>query len=269
MPRLQKIFRIFSALARQPRLLSRILDDNAHWERRVKRHYGTDHFPVLALAEYFPALREQGVTVSPYAFLEGGSLPTDLALLRLLARSIPHCRYFEIGTWRGESLMNVLAEGAEGHTLNLSDAQMLQRGYTPEALPQVGILIPPDAGVKVYREDSAAFDFSLPGGKFDLIFIDGDHHYESVKRDTEQVIRHLCHERSVVCWHDYAFHPEAIRHEVMAGILDALPQALHPRLVHFSHTKMAVLLPDPPPGQAFSLVQSPDPAFRLDIRAAQ
>lgn len=45
--------------------------------------------------------------------------------------------------------------------------------------------------------DRAADDES-----YDLIFIDGDHSHPQVSRDFEG-IRHLAHEKTVICWHDY------------------------------------------------------------------
>jgi hypothetical protein len=43
--------------------------------------------------------------------------------------------------------------------------------------------------VRVMEGDSAAAIASLPDGSVDLIYVDGDHSYEGVKRDTAQAIR--------------------------------------------------------------------------------
>ena len=73
-------------------------------------------------------LKTEGLSVAPFAFLDGGSLPTDIALLRSLAVNIPNCRYFEIGTWRGESAANVASVAKECTTLNLSPQQIMALG---------------------------------------------------------------------------------------------------------------------------------------------
>ena len=70
-------------------------------------------------------------------------------------------------------------------------------------------------------------DFEALNKKFDLIFIDGDHHYEMVRNDTAKVFQSLFHSGSTVVWHDYAFNPEKIRFEVLAGILDGCPTEFH------------------------------------------
>jgi hypothetical protein len=79
--------------------------------------------------------------------------------------------------------------------------------------------------------------------KFDLVFIDGDHHYEMVKNDTEKVLRYLAHERTIVVWHDYARNPETVRWEVLAGILSGCQPGLHQNIYHVAHTLCAVYIP--------------------------
>ena len=57
------------------------------------------------------------VSLGPMTFLDGGSLPTDIMLLVSLAESIKDCRYFEIGTWRGESVAAISPRSKSCHTL--------------------------------------------------------------------------------------------------------------------------------------------------------
>lgn len=244
-----------------------VVDDNAYWEKKVKKSYGIKSFPVIPIAQLIPDLLRQGVPVSPYAFLEGGSMLTDLLILRALARQTKDCRYFEIGTWRGESVCNVAAEGAECHTLNLSDAEMEKMGLDAAYRAQVGILLKDHPGIHLHRSHSSRFDYAALGKTFHLVFIDGDHHYEAVKEDTRNVFKHLLRKDGILCWHDYAWHPEAVRHEIMAGILDGLPATSHSRLYHISHSKMAILLPEKTNAKPFYSPAPPDLLFRVEIKA--
>jgi predicted O-methyltransferase YrrM len=262
-----KLFRVFSALFQHPKRILQVLDDNAWWEKKVKKAYGITSFPVIRIENLIPELLEEGVEVSPYAFLEGGSMLTDLLILRALVRRTKDCRYFEIGTWRGESVVNVAAEGAECHTLNLSDAEMEKLGLDAAYRKQVGILLKGHPGIHLHRGHSAHFDYAALGKKFNLIFIDGDHHYQAVKADTRNVFEHLLHPKGILCWHDYAWHPEAVRHEIMAGILDGLPASVHSRLYHISHSKMAILLPEQTNAVPFVAPASPDLSFQVEIKA--
>ena len=90
------------------------------------------------------------------------------------------------------------------------------------------------------RGDSRHFDFQGLGKKFDLIFIDGDHHHDFIKSDTIRVFRHLVHEKSIVVWHDYGFHPDRVRFEVMAAILDGIGPRRRDLVYHVAHTKCAI-----------------------------
>ena len=63
------------------------------------------------------------------------------------------------------------------------------------------------------------FDFSAYKGKMDFVFIDGDHHYESVLKDSATAFELLKDDHSIIAWHDYTNGPETIRWEVFHGIL--------------------------------------------------
>ena len=102
MSRISKAFRSIRLIIRNPWLLNKVLEDERHWKNEVTKKYGFQNgLPVIRAEELFGDFSE---TIDPFAFLDGGSLPTDLALLKKLARRIPRCSYFEIGTWRGESV---------------------------------------------------------------------------------------------------------------------------------------------------------------------
>ena len=170
---------------------------------------------------------------------------TDLLLLKSLAQRETTQVYFEIGTWRGESLAAVLPHIDHAYSLDLDDQSMDDLKYPEHSKSQLGLLVQKHDRVINFREDSASFDFSRVDRKCDLIYIDGNHTSAYVRRDTESVLKYLANERSIIVWHDYAHDPEHIRWEVYRGILDGLPRALHPHVYHVSNTKCAVLLRNP------------------------
>ena len=264
MSEITKAFRALCLIARNPWLLNKVLEENQVWKNEVSKKYGFQYgLPVLRAEELFGDFSE---TIDPYAYLDGGSLPTDLALLKKLARRIPHCSYFEIGTWRGESAANVASVAENCYTLNLSDEEMRSFGLHPRYIDLHGFYSKNIPNISHLQGNTLSFDFRSLNKKFDLIFIDGDHRYEMVKNDTQKVFRHLTHDKSVVVWHDYARNPETVRYEVLAGILDGSPKAIHQHLFHVAHTLCAVYLPEQTGGERLDPPVEPSGSFKVDIR---
>ncbi|GAB2457405.1 hypothetical protein GCM10011375_06080 [Hymenobacter qilianensis] len=270
MSRLTKTLRALGSLVRNPWLLNHVVAaDEAAWQRQALasaagRHCLTAHgLPAVALTSFLPP---SGDTVQPFAFREGGSLPTDLALLRGLARSMADCRYFEIGTWRGESAANVAQVAKSVHTLNLSAAEMRAMGLPARYAELHGFFSKDLANVQHLYGNSASFDLVGIGQTFDLIFIDGDHHYEAVRTDTRRVFEHLVHPHTIVVWHDAARQPGQPRWEVLAGILAGLPAAARGQLVQVANTLCAMYLPEPLLASAPDHLADPVPAFSVHIQ---
>ncbi|MGI4833165.1 MAG: class I SAM-dependent methyltransferase [Janthinobacterium lividum] len=242
------------ALARTPALLNEVLAaDVAAWQARALAHagrwpgLGPAGLPRVPLTHFVPAWAPAAArTVAPFAFGDGGSLPTDLLLLRALARQQAGCRYFEIGTWRGESAANVAAEAATVHTLNLSTAEMRALGLPERYIALHGFFSQAKANVVHLHGNSATYDLAAlhrTAGPFDLVFIDGDHRYEAVRRDTARVFAHLVGPATVVVWHDASRQPGQPRWEVLAGLLAGLPPSPPGQLVQVGNTLCALYAP--------------------------
>jgi predicted O-methyltransferase YrrM len=265
MTKLSKGLRALARIIRKPSLLNLVIDEDENWKGYVGRNH--PHFSGgLRSVSHKDLFDRFEVSVEPYTFLDGGSMPTDLALLNNFARSIDDCSYFEIGTWRGESVANVARFARQCYTLNLSVEEMRWMGL-PEKYIELHFSFSKslDNVVQLFG-NSRRFDFEGLGKKFDLIFIDGDHHYEMVKNDTEQVVRHLMKEKTIIVWHDYASNPEKTRYEVLAGILDGLPQGMHKNLYHFSNSLSAFLYPGELKGEYLQPPVEPKNIFRVTIK---
>jgi predicted O-methyltransferase YrrM len=264
MKKLSKAIKAIIQIIRNPWLLNNVLDDDRHWmEYIAKNHDFKNAFPVITPESLFGDFSE---TVSPYASLDGSSLPTDLALLKKLARLFPDCTYFEIGTWRGESVANVAAVARECYSLNLSDEEMKSMGLDQRYIDLHRHFSRDLKNVTHLQGNSHTFDFIGLGKKFDLVFIDGDHHYRTVRNDTEKVFKHLTHDHTIIVWHDYAYNPEKIRYEVMAGILDGCPEEHRHQIYHMANTMCAVFLLIKPGTRPFESPQKPDGYFEVLIK---
>jgi len=263
MNKIQKFFKALYMIARKPYLLNLVLDENEAWKKRVQKTYGTAGFNEVSLKDMMDS---NEVLVKPFAFMEGGSLPTDLALLKLLASRFDPCNYFEIGTWRGESVANVAEVARQCTTMNLPPARMKELGLRDEYILQHAMFSKELPNVTHLLEDSLLFDFSSLGQRFDLIFIDGDHHYESVKKDTEKVFEHLVHDNSIVVWHDYAWQAGEVRYETLAAILAGVPAHIRGKIYAVRNTMCAVYFPDEVSAHSPSPVALKEEAFEIRIK---
>lgn len=243
MLKIKKTFQALWLIARNPWLLNLVLDEELYWKKKVQRRFGfSSGLPLIDISNFLGAGQVQ--RVHPYAFLDGGSTLTDLALLRALAARSKAERYLEIGTWRGESVANVADVVPQCFTLNLSPQQLASMGRDEDYIASHGFFSKNLPNVTHLKGDSASFDFRQVHENFDLIFVDGDHHAEAVARDTRSLLEVLDPQKGILVWHDYAVNPEKIRWSVLYGILQGLPAEKHHRLFHVSNTLCAVYLPE-------------------------
>jgi predicted O-methyltransferase YrrM len=265
MKKIRKTFKAIAAIIKNPWLLNNVLADDAVWLQYLEKNYQLKSgLPVVDINQLSPNFAE---TLNCIAFLDGSSLPTDFALLKSLSKRFKDCSYFEIGTWRGESVMNVAENCKECYTLNLSKEEILSLGLNEKYADLHGFFSKGKENIHHLTGNSLTYDFKSLNKKFDVVFIDGDHRYEYVKSDTENVFKHLLHDQSIVVWHDYAYNPEKLRPEVLAGILDGIPAAFRKYLYHTSNTMCAIFI-----RQNFSLsvLESPikpDKIFKVKIES--
>lgn len=252
-------------IIRNPWLMNKVLDDeDVNRKAVIDQHGLANGLPVVDILEIAPAFEE---TVEPFGFLEGGSLPIDLALLKTLARQRPQARYLEIGTWRGESVANVAAVAEKCVTINLPDEEMRKMGLDETYIGLHRFFSKHLSNVEHLQHNSLAFDFTSLGEGFDVIFIDGDHHYQSVRSDTANAFKVLRNERSVIVWHDYGHDPATIRWDVLRGIIDGTPAEKRKHLYRVSNTLCAIYYPFPVRSSQQEPVETPSKHFKVSIRA--
>lgn len=265
MKKIKKTLSALAMIAKNPWLLNKIIDDNSEWQKRVTLDFGMpDGFPVITLDELFDGF---SVTLNSFSFSGGGSLPTDIALLKLLSQRKPETSYFEIGTWRGESVLNVAESAKECFTLNLSPEEIIRFSGSKKYADAHFFFSKDLTNVTHFYGDSKAFDFKGLDKKFDLIFIDGNHHHDYIKSDTENVFRHLMKEDSIVVWHDYAYNPESLRYETMHAILGGVPKELHRYLYFVANTMCAIFIKENFSSKTFELHADPETTFEVSMKS--
>jgi len=267
MSKISKLLRGFSALIKRPYLINNVINSNVVFREKVERTYKLPKgLPQIDIKTLFPEFKME---VEPFAFLDGGSLPTDLALLKALALKYNTKDYLEIGTWRGESVANVSAVVENCYTVNLPDEDMLKMNLSTEYVKSHRFFSEELKNVKHIQAHSHKFDFESLNTKFDMIFIDADHHYESVKKDTQTAFNLLKSNASIIVWHDYAASPETIRWDVMMGILDGCPQETRKNIYHISNTLCAVYLKENFVASFLKPNALPDKKFKVTIEMGE
>ena len=239
-------------------------EEDSFKDELIKK-YGKSNLPTIDILDLFPNFE---VEINNYSFLDGTSLPTDLALLKLLAKEIPNCAYLEIGSWRGESIINVSNVTDNVTSFTLSEKEMREYNFSENFIKNNGIFYPENNNFKKILHNSQTYDFSKIKHKFDLIFIDGDHSNKGVLSDTINVYKHLLKdENSIIVWHDYSYNTENVRYSVLKAILDGIPDKEHDKLYHVSNTMCAIYINKKLKATNRNLFDLPNKYFNLKIKA--
>ncbi|HNQ12223.1 MAG TPA: class I SAM-dependent methyltransferase [Bacteroidia bacterium] len=233
-----KLLFIVKSLIQRPFSIRNLFDEEQYHKLQLRKaNYSLKGFPQIDMENVWGLVEN---TVSEFLFLEGGSSILDLVLLQKVCSSIPNCHYLEIGTWRGESAAAVAPYCKKVVTVNLGCDELKQAGMSDEYIKSQGFLSKNINHVEHIKANSLEYDFEKLNSKFDVIFIDGDHHYESVVNDTKKLLPLLRNENSIMVWHDYGLSEERIRFTVYRGILDSFRNEMRSNLYHVANTKCAV-----------------------------
>ncbi len=265
MNKIQKGFRALKLIAQRPYLLNLVLESEDVYKEEVSKKYGlTNGLPLLHLEELFPGFQE---VVSPYAYLSGATMPIDIALLKAIARRQNVQNYFEIGTWRGESVANVASIVPNCLTLNLSREEIVKLTDNETYADAHTMFSKNLDNVTHIQGNSQTFDFTPYKHQYDMVFIDGDHHSDAVKKDTQTAFELLRDDQSVIVWHDYGYDPETIRWSVLYAIWEGTPEEKRPYLYHVANTMCAVYIPETFPTEKLIPYTKPNHFYEVSLKS--
>ncbi len=241
---MKKLYKAFMGIYRiicNPWLLNNVINDESVMHTYVTQKYSMSNgLPLINIMKIWDG---NLIHVEPFSASSGGSTPMDLLLLKALCLKFDLPDYLEIGTWRGESVANVASVAQNCVTVNLPDDEMRCMGLDEDYIQMHRHYSKNLKNVTHLYANSQRTDIAALDKKYDLIFIDGDHHREAVARDTATAFKMLKNERSIIVWHDYANDPESVRWSVLSGILDGCPSDQRNKLFHISNTLCAVYMP--------------------------
>ena len=213
--------------------------EEANWKRyvTVKKGYKKG-LPTIDLLDILPDFNE---SIKDYTYMDGTSRVTDIAVLKAIAKKFKNCQYLEIGSFRGESLVNVAEVAAECVSISLSDKEMNELGLGVHVKLQ-RFFSKDLKNVEHIQHNSLTYDFSQLNKKFDLIFIDGDHTYKAVKKDTENAFKLLKDENSIIVWHDYGRSYNLENWNTIAAMIDGAPEDKRNKIYHISNTICSIFI---------------------------
>jgi predicted O-methyltransferase YrrM len=168
--------------------------------------------PVVNLQPLFDGFDDAPVVLRELPAGPWSSPIADICVLAKIALCLTPRRVLEVGSYRGYTT-KLLAEHTPADTRIVAFDRDPRHGAAYCGLP---------LAAKIERrigEVSHAAFAGDPRGHYDLIFLDADHTYEAVKRDSE-VLLPLLASQGVFVWHDYANWGRFSR-------LNGVPEVLH------------------------------------------
>lgn len=218
---------------------------------RIFRNYmslaGKGRWQSKSIFEIFPDISGQKVVLE-YVSGKGIETPLDeLAYMALITAIKSPENIFEIGTFRGRTALNFALNSPENNTIYTLDLPPDDRKKaTVEASKDDKLIIQKshpnveymgkdvEYKIKQIYADSTVFDFAPYFTKMDIVFIDGAHHYNAVKSDTENALK-MVKSNGIIIWHDFAIYGDY--NDVTRAVLDCIPSE---KIIQIDSTSIAI-----------------------------
>jgi predicted O-methyltransferase YrrM len=227
-------------------LMARRLRDASRVRRGVHR---PSHATALPQAAWTEVLRRRPIRLVETDKADGNVNLAELAILAQAAAAIPAgSLVVEIGTFDGRTTLNLAVNAADARvlTLDLPPQERAafalapgERQYVDKPAPGARFRACGPAWQGAARRitqligDSARFDWAPYDGRVGLVFVDGSHAYDYVRKDSETAMRLLA-AGGIVLWHDYG------RWEGVSRALDELEAERSLGLRHIAGTSLVV-----------------------------
>lgn len=209
--RKKKLKLILKYLFKSPKRLTFIIDYNKEFHNYfIKEH--KDYYP-LKVADTLDFVKNKSVTIEPFMSDFVGSDFMTIVLLKNLALRFDKCQFLEIGTYYGITTQNMEPYVESGFTM---DIKKHDRTYHT------------GKRIKEIIADSTTFDWTGLG-RFDLIYVDGNHHYDAVVSDTRKAFEVL-NDGGIIVFDDIVSKDAAygkrrwLRWDVITGVYDGCPE---------------------------------------------
>lgn len=202
--------------------------------------------PLVNLGEFFRGLNTD-ISIDDVTFMTGGSSVLDYMFLKSLMIKFQFKTYLEIGTWMGESIATISDIADKCYSISLPDNDTILVDYFRDVNGKSNFsryFSYKKNNIVHYQTDSKEFDFSIIPDKIDLVFIDGDHTYQGVKTDTENIFKIIDQEETMVVWHDFKNLRNEFLLSTVQAIYAALPERLHKNIFGVDNNMCGIYIPD-------------------------
>jgi hypothetical protein len=206
-----------------------------------------DKLPKVNLGRFIESLNKE-LTIQNLSFLSGGSSMLDYFFLKALMLNLNLKVYLEIGTWTGESIAAVseiaehcysvsLPDDDEG-LINVFSSYCNKNNFSRFFSKYIN-------NITHFETDSATFNYNENiNNKVDLVFIDGNHSYEGIYKDTSNIFEFTGYEDTIVVWHDFRTGRNEIVETTVEAILEALPKKYHSNLYSVDNNYCGIYIPE-------------------------
>lgn len=223
---IRKIYKNFPTVIKNPRRISLLLKNRLFPigiilnNPEIYQAIGSLTFGVIArqpVTDVFPGIQKITVTILR-AFDRSFETSLDsheILVLSAIVKYVEAKNILEIGTSNGNTALNLAANSPPDALITTVDLPHNWDGHLEFTVPDLMINVTErnevglqykntnySAKIKQILVDSAMINWKAMAVPFDLVFIDGCHYYEYVKRDTENAMRYL-KSGGLIIWHDY------------------------------------------------------------------
>ena len=205
--------RIFKRMFFHPRSLKALANVELLYRDHFIAKYDMPNGPPLA--GIFDIVDKIDEEIDPFLSNFVGSDLTTIALLKAIARQYNDCRFLEIGTYQGTTTQNMDEVVSSGVTVDIREHDFN--------------FMKPDCKIHRVLQDSADESLWNAFDKFDLIYVDGNHHYEHAKKDTENSFKVLADGGTIIfddiIEKSFGYsEPGWFRWDVISAVYDGCPE---------------------------------------------
>jgi predicted O-methyltransferase YrrM len=210
--------------------------------------------PVRGLFDLFPGIEFTPIQVMPQQVIESDLWALPLRELLIISAITIHLNprfVFEFGTFTGRTTLAIAMNSASDTKILTLDIDPSMRsshehglgsGMREFPLGEAFYHTDYETKIKQLTGESRTFDYTPYYGTMDFVFIDADHTYEFVRKDSANAMK-LLSTQGCIIWDDYLFNPE---HPECAGVARYLREILPSgRVFSIEGTRLAILVGGP------------------------